>query len=86
MLTHLDRGIMPIQVSHLNEKDKLELTGQQGDVMKESMKCAKTMAHTLLSIDYPDMVVKNDKSDEYISIVQPQVHLKMDHLLVEPFV
>ena len=56
-------GIMPIQVSHLNEKDKLELTGQQGDVMKESMKCAKTMAHTLLSIDYPDMVVKNDKSD-----------------------
>ena len=23
----------------------------------------QTMAHTLLSIDYPDMVVKNDKSD-----------------------
>ena len=22
-------------------KDKLELTGQQGDVMKESMKCVK---------------------------------------------
>ena len=42
-------GILPIQVSSSvsDAKGKLELTGMQGDVMKESMKCAKTMAFLL---------------------------------------
>ena len=40
-------GIMPIQVSQGGDS-KLELTGQQGDVMKESMKCSYTMAKTLM--------------------------------------
>ena len=42
-------GILPIQVSKQVSDSKLELTGMQGDVMKESMKCAKTMAFTLMS-------------------------------------
>lgn len=41
-------GILPIQVSSCNSDNKLELTGTQGDVMKESMKCAKTMAFTMI--------------------------------------
>ena len=41
-------GILPIQVSKHVSENKLELTGMQGDVMKESMKCAKTMAFTLM--------------------------------------
>ena len=32
----------------------MELTGTQGDVMKESMKCAKTMAFKLMCNDNPD--------------------------------
>ena len=40
-------GILPIQVSKLYEDSKLELTGTQGDTMKESMKCAKTVAYEL---------------------------------------
>ena len=39
-------GILPIQVSAHNG-DEMILTGMQGDVMKESMKCAKTMAYSL---------------------------------------
>jgi hypothetical protein len=34
--------------THSETKFSLELTGQQGDVMKESMKCAKTIAWNLL--------------------------------------
>lgn len=44
-------GILPIQVSKHVSENKLELTGMQGDVMKESMKCAKTMAFTLMTRD-----------------------------------
>lgn len=47
-------GILPIQVSKNVSDNKLELTGTQGDVMKESMKCAKTMAFTLMSKDDPN--------------------------------
>ena len=46
-------GILPIQVSKNILDNKLELTGTQGDVMKESMKCAKTMAFKLMSDDNP---------------------------------
>lgn len=47
-------GILPIQVSKSVSDQKLELTGTQGDVMKESMKCAKTMAFKLMSKGDPD--------------------------------
>lgn len=55
-------GIMPIQVGNLTDSDKLELTGQQGDVMKESMKCAKTMAYTLLERNNPEVYKNCDKT------------------------
>ena len=43
-------GILPIQVvCGRNFTNGLELTGQQGDVMKESMKCARTIALSLAS-------------------------------------
>jgi len=41
-------GILPIQVTKNVFDDKLVLTGTQGDVMKESMNCAKNTAYTLL--------------------------------------
>jgi ATP-dependent Lon protease len=45
-------GILPIQVNGIAEKSKLELTGKQGEVMKESMACAKTMAFDLIEDKY----------------------------------
>jgi len=44
-------GVLPIQVrkSESTKLLELELTGTQGDVMKESMRCAKTIAWSLLS-------------------------------------
>ena len=46
-------GIIPIQVSYFPTATFLELklTGQQGDVMKESMNVAKSMAWGLLTVD-----------------------------------
>lgn len=44
-------GILPIQVSKNVTETKLELTGTQGDVMKESMKCARNVAFMLKSRD-----------------------------------
>jgi ATP-dependent Lon protease len=47
-------GLIVIQVQKTlssNPKIELELTGQQGDVMKESMLCAKTLAINLLNDD-----------------------------------
>ena len=43
-------GITIIEISKMLDDTKLalELTGQQGDVMKESMKCAKTVAWNLI--------------------------------------
>ena len=55
-------GIMPIQVGH-HSGDKLQLTGQQGDVMKESMRCAKTMAYTLLEREFPELYKELDESN-----------------------
>ena len=42
-------GILPIQVSKNVAETKLELTGTQGDVMKESMKCARNVAFSLMN-------------------------------------
>ena len=44
-------GILPIQVSKNMSEVKLELTGNQGDTMKESMRCARNIAFGLMS-DY----------------------------------
>ena len=55
-------GIMPIQVGH-HKGDKLQLTGQQGDVMKESMKCAKTMAYTLLEREHESLFKELDSEN-----------------------
>jgi hypothetical protein len=41
-------GILPIQVEKSYLEKKLVLTGTQGDVMKQSMKCAETMAFNLV--------------------------------------
>ena len=44
--------IIEVNKTHSETKFSLELTGQQGDVMKESMKCAKTIAWNLLPLEY----------------------------------
>jgi hypothetical protein len=51
-------GITIIQVLKIisDKKLGLELTGQQGDVMKESMICAKTLAWNLLSIEQKKLI------------------------------
>lgn len=43
-------GLIPIEVFSIptNSKLELELTGQQGDVMQESMRCAKTVAWNII--------------------------------------
>ena len=47
-------GITIIEISKMLNDTKLalELTGQQGDVMKESMKCAKTVAWNLIPNEF----------------------------------
>ena len=58
-------GIIPIQCNFFpsNEFLKLKLTGMQGDVMKESMNVALTMAWKLTSKDRKDLLVENHKSN-----------------------
>jgi len=53
-------GILPIQVSENMTDNKLILTGHQGDTMKESMKCAQTMAYFML----PDELAKIKKDKQ----------------------
>ena len=48
-------GILPIQVEKSYTSNKtLVLTGTQGDTMKESMRCAETIAINLVSKEIPD--------------------------------
>lgn len=54
-------GVMPIQVGY-HKEDKLLLTGQQGDVMQESMKCARTMARRILKRECPELYEAEDFS------------------------
>ena len=56
-------GVLPIQVSKTRSENclSMELTGMQGDVMKESMKCAKTMAWSLLEKEIQDDINEKDK-------------------------
>ena len=51
--------IVEVIKTHSDTNFSLELTGQQGDVMKESMKCAKTVAWNLL----PNEIKKNINDD-----------------------
>jgi len=53
-------GILPIQVSKNISDNKMELTGMQGDVMKESMICAKTNAYTLLKKLDKDIMIDEE--------------------------
>ena len=70
-------GIMPIQVSHSSDA-KLELTGQQGDVMKESMKCSLTMAKTIMR-ENPEWIKKRkDKKEKGIHIHCPSAATPKD--------
>jgi endopeptidase La len=48
--------------THSETKFSLELTGQQGDVMKESMRCAKTIAWNLLPQEIKSKI-QNDWKD-----------------------
>ena len=54
-------GLTPIEIvkSHSDSKLSLELTGSQGDVMKESMRVAKTLSWNLI----PDKIKKAIKED-----------------------
>lgn len=56
-------GILQIEAYSIptNSKFELELTGQQGDVMKESMRCAKTVAWNILPDKYKEKLNKEWK-------------------------
>ena len=58
-------GIIPIECfkSVADQKLHLVLTGQQGDVMQESMKCARTVAWGLLSEEKQQMIRKDWKEN-----------------------
>ena len=61
-------GITLIQIKKIittSTNIPLELTGQQGDVMKESMSCAKTLALGLLSNDENNVVLEELKSKPF---------------------
>ena len=66
-------------------KLSLELTGQQGDVMKESMKVSKTVAWNLIPKEIKKNIYKEMKESNFgIHLhCQKELHLKMDLLLVE---
>ena len=53
-----------------DRKLDLELTGQQGDVMKESMRCAKTLAWNLIPVNY-----KKKINEEWESIGTYGLHI-----------
>jgi ATP-dependent Lon protease len=54
-------GIIPIQItkSFNNNKMDITITGQQGDVMKESIYCAKTIAWNILPKNLQNNITKN---------------------------
>jgi ATP-dependent Lon protease len=61
-------GITLIQIKKIlttSSNIPLELTGQQGDVMKESMSCAKTLALNLLSDNEKEVTMEELKSKPF---------------------
>lgn len=63
-------GLTIIQAHQLpgGGKFSLELTGQQGDVMKESMKCAKTLAWNLLKPSMKSKILEEWKEEDSYGI------------------
>ena len=59
-------GIIPIQVTKSFNDKKLDftITGQQGDVMKESIYCSKTVAYSML----PENIKENINKDKSFGI------------------
>ena len=59
-------GVLPIEISYFPSATMLDLklTGKQGDVMKESMTVAKTLAWNLACKDYPEHMEKTIKNME----------------------
>jgi len=59
-------GVLPIEVSYFPSATMLDLklTGKQGDVMKESMTVAKTLAWNLACKDYPEKMDETIKNME----------------------
>ena len=59
-------GVLPIEAKYMPGKSSLELhlTGMQGDVMKESMSVAKTVALTLLDEETRESLCKKDDTTE----------------------
>ena len=53
-------GVLPIEIKKMYSKEmlSLKLTGMQGDVMRESMNCALTIAWNLLSAEERDEIEK----------------------------
>ena len=62
-------GILPIQVSDYIGDGKFELTGTQGDTMKESMKCAKSVAYHLYKRDF------NEKDEKEVDFKEKGLHI-----------
>ena len=65
-------GLIPIEAFSIptNNKLELELTGQQGEVMQESMRCAKTVAWNIL----PDQV-KRKLNEEWKNFGSTGIHI-----------
>ena len=59
-------GILPIQVEKSYTSKTLVLTGTQGDTMKESMRCAETIAISLVSKEIPDFNKEDMKGGLHI--------------------
>ena len=62
--------IIEVHKTLADRKLDLELTGQQGDVMKESMKCAKTLAWNLIPVN-----IKKKINEEWENIGTYGLHI-----------
>ena len=80
-------GIIPIQTKYYLAPNLLELklTGMQGDVMKESMTVAKTLAWSLCDKGFVLKMLKIMKKQMsgFTFIVQKEQHQKMKRLQVQ---
>ena len=55
--------IIEVTKTHSDKNFSLELTGQQGNVMKESMRCAKTIAWNLIPKDIKNNILEDWKNN-----------------------
>ena len=69
-------GILPIQVEKSYLEKKLVLTGTQGDVMQQSMKCAETMAFNLIMKEQPEF--NKDEMKHGIHVHCPDTSMPKD--------